>query len=87
MVGEDRFIMCVKELRRVQVIRYAIEQTLTQVKAGALLGLTTRQVRRLIARVGQEGDQGLAHWGRGNPSNRRIPEPVKAKVLRLYETR
>ena len=38
MVGEDRVIMSVKELRRVQVIRYAIEQTLTQVKAGALLG-------------------------------------------------
>ena len=87
MVGEDRVMMSVKELRRVHVIRHAIEQKMTQVKAGALLGLTTRQVRRLIARVEQEGDQGLAHRGRGKPSNRRIPEPVKAKVLRLYETR
>ena len=87
MVGEDRVIMSVKELRRVHVIRYAIEQKMTQVKAGALLGLTTRQVRRLIARVEQEGDKGLAHRGRGKPSNRRIPEQVKAKVLRLYETR
>ena len=87
MVGEDRVMMSVKELRRVHVIRHAIEQKMTQVKAGALLGLTTRQVRRLIARVEQEGDKGLAHRGRGKPSNRRMPEKVQAKVLRLYETR
>ena len=87
MVGEDRVIMSVKELRRVQVIRHAMEQKMTHVKAGALLGLSTRQVRRLIERVEQEGDQGLAHRGRGKPSNRRRPEQVKAKVLKLYAQR
>ena len=87
MVGEDRVIMSGKELRRIHVLRQVMEQQLTQVKAGALLGLTTRQVRRLIARVEQEGDQGLAHRGRGQPSNRRRPEQVKAKVLRWYATR
>ena len=54
-------------------------------QAGALLGLTTRHIRRLIARVEQAGDQGLAHRGRGKPSNRRIPEKVKTTVLKLYE--
>ena len=79
--------MSVKELRRVSVIRQTMEKKLTQVKAGALLGLTPRHIRRLLARVAQAGDQGLAHRGRGKPSNRRIPEPVKAKVLRLYVQR
>jgi len=87
MVGEDRVIMSVKELRRVHVIRQAMEKKLTQVKASTLLGLTTRHIRRLIARVEQEGDQGLAHRGRGTPSNRRLPEKVKAMVLRLYAQR
>ena len=71
MVREDRVIMSVKELRRVSVIRQTMEKKLTQVKAGTLLGLTTRHIRRLIARVEQAGDQGLAHRGRGKPSNRR----------------
>ena len=84
MVGEDRVIMSVKELRRVHVIRHALEKKLTQVKAGSLLGLTARQVRRLLQRVRVEGDAGLAHRGRGRPSNRRIRETVQAKVLRLY---
>lgn len=87
MVREDRVIMSVKELRRVSVIRQTMEKTLTQVKAGTLLGLTTRHIRRLIERVEQEGDQGLAHRGRGMPSNRRLPAKVKAKALRLYAQR
>ena len=33
----------------------------------------------------QAGDQGLAHRGRGKPSNRRISEQVKTKALKLYE--
>ena len=85
MVREDRVIMSVKELRRVSVIRQTMEKTLTQVKAGTLLGLTPRHIRRLIERVAQAGDQGLAHRGRGKPSNRQIPEQVKAKALTLYE--
>lgn len=86
MIGEDRVTMSGKELRRVHVIRQVMDKQLTQVKAGALLGLTTRQVRRLIKRVRAEGAAGLAHRGRGRPSNRRIPEKVKVKALRLYLT-
>jgi transposase len=77
-VGGDTVTMSGKELRRVHVIQ--------QVKAGLALGLTTRQVRRLMTRVQQEGDAGLVHRGRG-PSNRRIPEARKATLLQLYRTR
>jgi hypothetical protein len=87
MVGEDRVIMKGKELRRVHVIRQVMERHLTQVKAADLLGLTARHIRRLIERVEQEGDKGLVHRGRGQPSNRRIAEAVKAKALRLYAQR
>lgn len=87
MVREDRVMMSGKELRRVHVIRQTMEKKLTQEQAGVLIGLTARHVRRLIQRVRQEGDLGLAHRGRGRPSNRRMPERGKAQVLRLYETR
>ena len=73
MVREDRVIMSVKELRRVHVIRQTRERKLTQGEAATLLGLTPRHIRRLLARVEQAGDHGLAHRGRGKPSNRRIP--------------
>lgn len=86
MVGEDRVMMSGKELRRVHVIRQVLEKQLTQGEAAVCLGLSDRQIRRLSKRVKQEGDQGLVHRRRGKPSNRRIAEPAKAKMLRLYET-
>jgi transposase len=87
MIREDRVTMSGKELRRVHVIRQVLDQKLTQAKAATVLGLSPRQVRRLVTRVRQEGDGGLVHRGRGQPSNRRIPEGHKTKILRLYETR
>ena len=87
MVREDSITMSMKELKCVHVIRQVMERRLTQVQAGTLVGLTARHVRRLIQRVEREGDQGLAHRGRGKPSNRQIPEKVKAKALKLYAQR
>lgn len=84
MVGEDKVIMSVKELRRLHVIRQAMNQKVTQRQAGALLGVTDRQVRRLVKRMRTVGDAGLAHRSRGKPSNRRHPPRLKARVLQLY---
>jgi hypothetical protein len=85
MVGEDKVTMSGKELRRVHVIRQVLEQKLTQGEAAVFLGLSDRQIRRLSKGVKQEGDRGLVHRGRGQPSNRRFPE--KAKALTVYEQR
>ena len=87
MVGEDRVIMSGTELRRLHVIRQAMEKRITQVKASVLLKLTTRHIRRLMARVRREGDGGLGHRGRGQPSNRRMAASRKAKILRIYAQR
>lgn len=84
MVGEDTVRMSVTELKRVHVIRQAMGKALRQREAGEVLGLTTRQVRRLIQRVQAEGDVGLVHRGRGQPSNRRHAPALKGRVRRLY---
>ena len=86
MVGEDTVTMSTKELRRVHVLRQVREKRITQREAGTMLRLTDRQIRRLLGRVKEEGDQGLVHRGRGKPSNRRIAGPVKTQALRLYDT-
>lgn len=65
MVREDRVMMSMKELKRLHVIRQVMEQRITQVKAGTLVGLADRHVRRLLQRVKQEGDKGLTHRGAG----------------------
>jgi len=84
MVGEDRIVMSGSELRRVHVIRQVLAKQLTQHEAGETLGLTTRHIRRLRDRLRAEGDDGLAHQGRGQPSNRRKSAAFKRQVLQLY---
>jgi hypothetical protein len=48
------------------------------------MGLSDRQVRRLIKRLRAEGDEGICHRGRGKASNHRIPTHVKARALTLF---
>ena len=84
MVGEDRVSMSIKELRRVHVIRQVVERTVTQREASTVLGLTTRQIRRLGTRLRTEGEAGLAHRSRGKPSHRRLAPRLKARALRVY---
>mgnify|MGYP001605338418 CR=1 FL=1 len=86
MVREDKVLMSVKELRRLHVIHQVIEKQVTQEKAGELLELTDRQVRRMVKRVRREGDRGLAHRSRGKPSNRAIDGKTKARVMAVYGT-
>ena len=84
MVGEDTVRMSVQELKRVHVIRQVMNKALRQREAGEVLGLTTRQVRRLVQRVRAEGDAGLVHRSRGTPSNRQYQPALKVRALRLY---
>jgi transposase len=58
---------------------------MTQVEAAAVLGLTDRQVRRLIVRFRKEGLAGLRHRSVGRPGNRRCPDEIRQEVLRLAD--
>ena len=78
--------MSVKELKRVTVIKNVSEGLLKQIEAGELLELSERQIRRLSIRVKEEGERGIIHRLRGQPSNRKKPEVFKKKILELCET-
>lgn len=85
MAREDLLLMKPYEITRLHLIHQALEKRISQRQAAELAGLSSRQMRRLMKRIGQEGDGGIRHRQRGRPSNRRIAERVKQKVLRLYQ--
>lgn len=85
MAGEDMIIMSQGELKRLHVIRKAIDRSITQFDAATSVDLCERQIRRIIARVRQEGDKGVIHRSRGLPSNAAKPGAVKDKVLKLFK--
>jgi hypothetical protein len=79
----DELRMSCKERDRLKVMAVLAEGRLKQVEAGGLLRLSVRQVRRLLRRYEREGDAGLVHRSRGRPSNRRIPEGTRRRVMAL----
>src|SRR5207249_8153327 len=49
--------------------------------------VSDRWVRELLRRVKKEGDRGVVHRGRGRVSNRRLPESVRTKTLKLVQAK
>ncbi len=72
-----------KERDRLKVMSALAACRLKQVEASRLLRLSVRQVRRLLRRYREKGDVGLVHRSRGRPSNRRIPEGTRRRVMAL----
>ena len=86
MAGEDEIRMSLREVKRLKGVHLAIERKSTQEEAALMLGLSERQVCRLVKSVKEKGDRGIIHGSRGRRSNRRIGDEVKEKVLLLYKT-
>ena len=72
-----------KELSRFEVLQQVRERRMTQQHAGQLLGLTRRQIYRLLRSVKEHGATGLVSKRRGRRSNYRLAAGLAAKALAL----
>lgn len=84
MSEKDIIPMREKEIRRYHIIQKVISKELTQREASGLLSLSERQIRRAVRRISEEGEWGVIHRSRGQPSNRQMSPAFKAKVIDLY---
>ena len=75
-----------QELDRVGVIRQVVEKRLRQKDAARQLGLSVRQIKRLVQRYRAEGAAGLVSRRRGQPANNRIADSVRREVLDLVRS-
>lgn len=75
--------MSISELSRLEVIQKASERLLKQSQAGELIGVSTRQIKRLVKQYRQEGAQSLASKQRGEKSNRAHSKQLKDQVVKL----
>jgi transposase len=87
MAREGIIMATQEELRRLHVIEKVLEGGLKQVEAAEILSLSSRHIRRVVKRVKKEGQRGIVHRSRGRPSNRKIADQLKDKVIKLYRGR
>ena len=85
MTEKEVIAMSQRELVRVHVIQQVMEKKITQVEAGEKIGLSDRQVRRIVKRVKLEGAKGIAHRLRGRESPHKLKESIRKQVLKLYD--
>ena len=79
--------MSQEELKRLHVISKVLDKSISQVEASGLIGLSDRQVRRLVKELRLTGDGGVVHKSRGKPSNRSFPVELRNKVIGLYKSK
>lgn len=72
-----------RELDRKRLLDRILDRLLPQKDAASELGLSTRHIRRLLWRYRERGAPGLVSQRRGKPSNRKLPEALKTRVLDL----
>jgi transposase len=75
--------MSERDLWRVEVLSEVTSGWRTIASAAAALGLSPRQVHRLLRRYRDQGASGLAHKARGRPSNNRLRDEVQDRALAL----
>lgn len=78
--------MSANEVNRAGILQQVTDKQLTQTKAADLLGLSARQVRRLMV-VYRHNPAGLAHASRGKPSNHKFDPKLMARAIELIRTK
>ena len=75
-----------KEMEKLNTIKKVIGGECTKKEASESLGISIRQINRLIIKFENEGEQGFIHKNRGKESQRKVPDKIKEEIVNLYIT-
>lgn len=74
-----------KEIDRVSVLKEIENGILKQGDAGRKLGVSTRQIRRILKKYRRDGPSALIHKLRGRRSNNKTPQELLDQAIHLIE--
>src|SRR5579863_8067532 len=80
---EGQLLMTQADRDRLVTLRKAKRRLITQRQAGEELGLSVRQVKRLVFALKKRGDKAVIHGLRGKPSNQRIAQSVEDEAIQI----
>jgi transposase len=74
------------ELQRIEVLAEVLSGRRTEASAAAILGISTRQTRRLVVAYRASGGASVIHKARGRASNNRLVEGIREYVVELVRS-
>lgn len=79
--------MSSRELSRLEIMQRLVDKRLNQAQAANMIGLSIRQIKRLLRAYRIDGAEGLISKRRGKPSNHQLPLKTKHRALKLIGSR
>src|SRR5260370_14536565 len=67
----------------VVALKKAKKKLITQKQAAEEIGITERQVRRLLRKLRRKGDQAVIHELRGRESNRKLSSEMEQRAMAI----
>jgi transposase len=80
---EGQLLMTQGDRDRLVTLKKAKKKLITQREAAEELGLSVRQVKRLLHALKKRGDKALVDGLRGRRSNRRMEEQIEHEAVRI----
>ena len=80
---EGQLLMTQADRDRLVTLKKAKKKLITQREAAEELGLSIRQVKRLLYGLKKRGDQAVVHGLRGKPSKRKIEERIERQAVKI----
>jgi len=82
---KETISMSMKETERITIMDNLVAKRIKQKHASLQLGISVRQVRRMVKRYKLEGISGLVHKSRGRIGNRAFKQEKKQQVITLIK--
>jgi transposase len=79
----EQLLMTQKERDRLVALKKTKKGVITQRQAAEEIGVSERQVRRMLAALKTRRDKAVIHAGRGRSSNRRIADIVRQQAMTI----
>jgi predicted transcriptional regulator of viral defense system len=86
-VDEGQLLMTQAERDRLVALKKAKKKLITQKHAAEEIGVTERQVRRLLRKLRRKGDRAVIHELCGQAANRKLPAAMEQRAITILSDR
>lgn len=85
-IGMGLVLISERELQRIEVLAQVLDGSFRSATAAGLLGLSQRQIQRLLGKIGDEGAPAVRRELRSRPSNNRVSAFERDDILSLIRS-
>ena len=84
-MAREVITMSKKEVDRLRILHRVMDRQLSQVYGAKLIDITGRQVRNLLYKIREHGDEGIVHGNRGRQAANKMPIELVERIRGIID--